>query len=183
MMMSLLKTATQAQHRAVEALMPVMHPSLTSLGYARLLCRLQAIVQPLETRLVDLEVPEMFDLPRRLKAPLLSRDLAWFPAVHPVLPVTPALAGVPEALGALYVLEGATLGGQIISRHLHQTLGITPERGGAYFSGYGRSTGQMWQAFSQQMDQVVSAADQGRVVAGARGTFQVFSEMFQGVSA
>jgi len=183
MMMSLLREATQDQHQAVEALMPVMQPSLTPLSYAQLLTQLQAVVQPLESELLALGLPETFNLHQRVKAPLLSRDLQWFPAPQPVVPVMPALAGVPEGLGALYVLEGATLGGQIISRHVQETLGVTPERGGAYFSGYGKSTGRMWQEFAHNMNQAIPAADRDRVITGARHTFQLFGEVFQEVPA
>ncbi|GGR19484.1 heme oxygenase [Deinococcus ruber] len=159
--------------------MPVMQPTLTTADYAQLLSHLHAVVHPLEAQLLTLGLPNVFDLQRRTKAALLRRDLTWFPAV-PTLPSVPAtLAGVAEGLGALYVLEGATLGGQVISRHLHHTLGLTPERGGAYFFGYGSSTRQMWQTFSHAMNQWVPQDDQLRVIAGAHSTFQLFEHRLQ----
>jgi heme oxygenase len=57
-----------------------------------------------------------------------------------------ARANLNFAVGCLYVLEGATLGGQFISRHL-ATLGIGPANGGLFFHGYGAKTGEMWKSF------------------------------------
>ncbi|ULH16970.1 biliverdin-producing heme oxygenase (plasmid) [Deinococcus sp. KNUC1210] len=183
MMMSLLKEATHDQHQAVETLMPVMHSTFTAAGYARLLVQLHAVVEPLEAQLLTLGMPSGFDLHRRTKTPLLRRDLTWFPAAPGASSAPAPLAGVAEGLGALYVLEGATLGGQIISRHLHRTLGLTPERGGAYFFGYGPSTGQRWQEFSQAMNQGVSTEDQSHVIAGAQLTFRMFEQALQALPA
>ena len=44
------------------------------------------------------------------------------------------------AFGCLYVMEGATLGGQVIGRHVRQTLGVTPETGGRFHAAYGDRT-------------------------------------------
>jgi len=50
-------------------------------------------------------------------------------------------------LGSIYVLEGSTLGGQLIQPHLQQTLGLERGQGSSYFVGYGRQTAAMWQSF------------------------------------
>jgi heme oxygenase len=44
----------------------------------------------------------------------------------------PDIEDWPRMLGCLYVLEGATLGGQIISRHLQRTLHIDAINGAAF---------------------------------------------------
>ncbi|WP_345465797.1 biliverdin-producing heme oxygenase [Deinococcus carri] len=182
--MSRLKQATQDQHQEVEALMPVMQPSLSLEAYARLLRQLQGVVEPLEARLLTLTLPAPFGIGLRLKkAPLLMRDLAALPATPPVRLAPPPLAGVPEALGALYVLEGATLGGQVITRHLRRHLGLTPERGGAYFHGYGPDTGRMWQAFGEAMNRWGTVGEEARVIGGAQMTFRAFGDALRRVPA
>jgi heme oxygenase len=45
------------------------------------------------------------------------------------------------------VLEGATHGGQFISKHTLALLGVTPETAGRFFHGYGERTGAMWRTF------------------------------------
>lgn len=81
-------------------------------------------------------------------------------------------AGFPFLLGYFYVLEGSSLGGQILSRLLAQHLGLTPEHGGAYFHSYGSLVGERWRSTQQLLSRVgttVDAAD--ATVAGARDAF------------
>lgn len=183
MLMSRLKQATLNQHREVDALIPVLHPTLSRVTYARLLAQLQAVVQPLETRLMVFPMPTAFELHLRLKAPLLARDLECLCPPPPVVPAIPQLPGLPEGLGALYVLEGATLGGQIIARHLQRHLGITSQSGGAYFHAYGAATGQKWRTLGDAMNQRVAPEDEERVIAGAQHTFDLFRQVLNGVPA
>jgi heme oxygenase len=76
-----------------------------------------------------------------------------------------------DALGRLYVLEGSTLGGTFIDRHLTGLLALTGVRVRA-FSPYGRETGAMWHAFRRAArDRVAAGGDPGRVVAAAQDTF------------
>lgn len=109
----------------------------------------------------------------RRKLPLLERDLhALGLRPLPLRAPRPALAGAAEALGALYVLEGATLGGRVIHRRIAGPLGITPERGGAYYHGYGDDTGPAWKAFCQAAERWAERTGEGaRVVDGAVACF------------
>ncbi|GGO40119.1 biliverdin-producing heme oxygenase [Deinococcus humi] len=163
--------------------MPVLHPSLSRVAYARLLSQLQAVVGPLEARLLTLPFPPAFELHLRLKAPLLTRDLGHLPSVSPTPPTVPQLAGVSEGLGALYVLEGATLGGQVIARHLQRNLNIQSQSGSAYFHAYGAATGPMWLALTEAMNRGVAPEDEEDVIAGAQHTFELFHQVLKGVSA
>ncbi|RYG41850.1 biliverdin-producing heme oxygenase, partial [bacterium] len=111
---------------------------------------------------------------RRHLPKLLSdlRALAIPSATLPLVTESPVLADPAEAIGALYVIEGSTLGGQIISRLLRDSLGILPEEGGAFFSGYGAENGAMWRAFCEAVEGW--ARENGGVesmVVGARKTF------------
>ena len=109
------------------------------------------------------------------------------------LAATPRCTDLPDCttpeqlLGCLYVIEGATLGGRSITRHLQIRLGLTPESGGAFFDGYGAQTGSHWKAFctmlSENADRQMShSADDSAdhfsvesrhaaIVAGANQTF------------
>ena len=69
-------------------------------------------------------------------APSVSRPKNWN---RPDVPraVRPAHPGAAVRLsGCLDVIEGATLGGPVVTRHLQASLGLTPLSGGAFFSGY-----------------------------------------------
>ena len=60
------------------------------------------------------------------------------------------------------MVEGATLGGQLLRRHLAPRLALTPERGLAYFAAYGDAVGPMWRAFGAavaRFDAALAPAD------------------------
>ena len=73
---------------------------------------------------------------------------------------------------SLYELEGATLGGRIITQHVQATLGITPTTGGSFFDGYAEQTGRMWNAMRQiLLLGAVDAQAEKAMVASATATF------------
>ena len=51
-----------------------------------------------------------------------------------------------------YVLEGSTLGSQLLAAHFERLLAVRPHEGGTFFSGYGAATGSMWRAFRERAD-------------------------------
>jgi len=139
-----------------------MAPLLGTLSihtYTGLLQKLFGFYKPLEERIAAL--PGWHDLPgeleRRQKAPLLARDLLWLKVTQPQLSQLtrcerlPEVKSVTEAFGCLYVLEGATLGGQIISRHLKKNLALDEDRGCAFFYSYGDEVGLMWKSFRETL--------------------------------
>jgi heme oxygenase len=93
----------------------------------------------------------------------------------------PALDGVPEALGSLYVLEGSALGGQFIAARAKKLLGLTPERGSAYFHGAGAATAARWREFQQLLATQLDGRPQAceRAAAAAAATFDGLTALFQ----
>jgi heme oxygenase len=82
------------------------------------------------------------------------------------------VAGTDEALGRLYVLEGCTLGGTFIDRHLAALPGLGGIRLRA-FSPYGAETGAMWHAFRRATrDRVARGGDPDAMVSAATATFR-----------
>ena len=175
LILSELKSATAAAHARAELLMP----TLCELGDAthyrsclRSLHAFYAVWEPAVWTTVGVAAA-MRDGDARLKVSLLARDLA-------ALRVPPALVQVPStprldcaaALGALYVMEGASLGGRVIARHVARDLALTPDTGLAFFHGYGDDTGARWNTFGLALDAWVArnghAAD---VIAGAATAF------------
>lgn len=69
------------------------------------------------------------------------------------------LEDVGGLVGTLYVIEGATLGGQVISRHLRSTLGLDADNGARFFNGYGDSatTQLQWLAFCQFAESIAGS--------------------------
>lgn len=77
-----------------------------------------------------------------------------------------------SAFGAIYVMEGATLGGQVVARHVIPALGLTATAGCRYFAGYGGRTGERWRDTANAIARYSAAADAAdRIVQGAQDTF------------
>ena len=173
MILAELKSATAAHHARVEAAMPSLEEMATPAGYAaalRALHGFHAAWEPCIWSTPGLAGAGLRD--DRRKLPLLERDLRAL-GVEPVGPAAaPEPAGAAAALGALYVLEGATLGGRVILRHTAPALGVTPGHGAAYFHGYGDDTGQRWKEFGQAVSRFAAAPGAApRVVDGAVACF------------
>jgi heme oxygenase (biliverdin-IX-beta and delta-forming) len=128
------------------------------------------------------------DYSRRLKVPLLVEDLHSLGrdagttclAHQGDLPDTSTPSRV---LGCLYVLEGASLGGQIIRRHIEARLDLAPERGLAFFGGYGEETAAMWRQFSRYLENYAAALDQSgedEIIDGARQVFTKLGDWLNG---
>ena len=76
-------------------------------------------------------------------------------------------------MGAMYVLEDSTLGGQVIARHVRRRLRVAVSEGGCeYYECYGRNaTGPMWQTFLDRLSAEAEPRSHDAVIAGARQTF------------
>lgn len=177
--LSRLKYETRPEHAAIEAALDLTPSTLTHAAYRRTLERFYGFYRPLEVKLqATLGLTgHRFDLTARLKTPCLAADLRALgiesPDQLPVCASLPVLKNAADFFGCLYVLEGSTLGGQLISRHVRLAIGVTPETGGRFFHGYGDRTGQMWQHFRAAVTGfVVSPAMQDAAVAAAKDTFQ-----------
>ena len=176
-----LRTQTSERHAGLEQSMPVMAPHLSRGDYRALLAGFFGYYAPLEARLGASPVwAELaFDFFARRKASRLEKDLMALGLTVeeltrlPCCTELPELDTLPQVLGCLYVIEGATLGGQVITRHLLATHGITPETGGAFFAGYGAETGPQWQAFGAM---ITAAAErmggENEIIASANRTFE-----------
>ena len=127
----------------------VLSADYTLPEYRELLQKYYGFYLPLETVLLALG-ESVFD-PSRAKHSFLQEDLSFLNStdcLDPVIcPKIPEMGDVPSALGLCYVLEGATLGGQMIAKHLNISLGLTQSEGLKFFSGYGSETGKMWNSF------------------------------------
>ena len=104
------------------------------------------------------------DFASRRKLPNLSVDLASLdiPAGRR-LPYP--LRSLNAALGALYVCEGATLGGRIIAPHVLQVLG--PDTPVAFFTSYGTDVPRMWSTCRRAFDELLDTPSAARQAADA----------------
>lgn len=183
--MNQLKLATRDRHVALERQLPLLDPALSLRDYRQCLARFLGYFAPLEQALLGQTGWDAigFDYADRLKTPRLALDLLALgatPKAVAALPQCqrlPPVDSLPSLLGCLYVIEGAGLGGQVITRHLRASLGLTPATGGAFFFGDGELTGPRWKAFVQDLKRQVAEQGGGdAVIASANLTFATLDD-------
>jgi heme oxygenase (biliverdin-IX-beta and delta-forming) len=175
----LLKEGTADVHQQIEERVPVFREGFNLADYAHLVERFYGYWFPVETKLI--EVPQLnhpeLHLLARLKSRLLIEDLKILgrdPASLPLCNRLPVLDTYPRALGCLYVLEGSTLGGRLISKRLAEHLNLHEDSGAAFFNAYGESTGRRWLEFKSFVSTHTEPQQTGDIVTAARQTFQCF---------
>lgn len=169
-----LKAATSGIHATVEAEVGLMAPDLRRAEYVAILQRLADFHASLEPVVAAALGDAGFMEPRR-RLPALLADLVALDAAGSRTAVTvPDIAETPAALGALYVTEGARLGGRVIARHLTRVLGFEDGRGISYFAGRPGEVGPLWAALRIRLAGIRSARDEQVVIDTALATFATF---------
>lgn len=79
-----------------------------------------------------------------------------------------------EAFGALYVMEGSTLGGNVIAKQLRRNPNFKNVEFN-YFGVYGENTGTFWQEFKSIIDEQISEEHYDDCVNGAKKAYQLLS--------
>lgn len=168
-----LKATTAQVHEQLEKKMDIMSQLENMETYKNLLVRFYQYYVVMEEKLGQFSA----DLPleERKKLHLLKADLSQLGFSENDLAKLSPASSVPHldslsmAVGSLYVLEGSTLGGQVISKHLRNKLGVRPETGGSFFWAYGEKTMEMWLRFKSFLNSY--QGDQPKVLESARLTF------------
>jgi heme oxygenase len=175
-----LRSETAPAHAAVERTLDLLDHELTRPRLVEVLTRLHGFWRVAEAGVDTWAAahPAAADdvaWTRRRRAHLYAADLDRLgepPDSRPSGPELPAVPDTDAALGRLYVLEGSTLGGAFIDRHL-AALPWRARIGTLHsFSPYGPETGAMWHRYRQVVRaRVAAGGDADRLVAAARGTF------------
>ncbi len=178
-----LKCETAAVHQHLEVQLGLLDPNLDVSRYRRVLETFYGFYVPVEielTRLATAEPPLGF--PLRARAELIERDLLALglsPAELAALPLCndrPKLSCFEDLAGCLYVLEGACLGGQVLTPLLHRRLGLAKDRGAAFFAGDGESTLPRWAVVVAWLDGLPrTGASTAQIIRTAKATFDAFA--------
>lgn len=156
-----LRSATRTVHLELERHLQLLGPDVSLRRYKRIIVLFYGFYRPLEAGLERLDsLAPARGFPLRARTELLKRDLlalGWKGQAISELPTCADLPGLREPehfAGCLYVLEGASLGGQLIIRHLRERLELTDDRGMAFFAGDGASTAARWKCVLQWLEHV-----------------------------
>jgi heme oxygenase len=177
-----LKTRTLAPHQELEkALITRMRAMRGTDNYIDLLQVFYRYFGALEDRItLFIGSAELPDHLQRRKSESLANDIR---ALGGVLPEKASLSEIPviedhlQAFGALYVMEGSTLGGIIISKMVAKQLGMG-DQGLSFFQSYGEHLPTMWATFKLTLNrQAGNEADAERIIAAAAETFTKFKRL------
>lgn len=181
-----LREETAGAHAAAErAVMRALTP-LGRASYSRYLAHVHALYEALEPRLWHACAELVPDHALRLKAGWLRADLAaldW-ERLEPAVAL-PGFECPAYALGAAYVIEGATLGGPVLLARLRAAgvLEAQQSEGARFLSGYGSSNAAMWQAFRAALQDAGRTEDRAQLRTGALAMFQAYEAALVETSA
>ncbi|RZA00252.1 MAG: biliverdin-producing heme oxygenase [Proteobacteria bacterium] len=182
-----IRSRTEPLHRELEAVLDIPFQVNTPAQYTALLAEFHALYGPWEAALsqyADQFAGLGIQLPARNRVPNLEKDLRQVGGEALLQSASPSAAQLnsfPEALGFLYVLEGSTLGGQVLVRLFRERLGL-PSEALHFFNSHGPQVGKMWKEFCaglQTFEATASAEENSAVVAGARMGFGVITDHFR----
>jgi heme oxygenase len=185
---SQLRWSTRDAHAAVEAAFDLNWRVANVARYRELLMALRQIYSPMEDALGLIvgwcALTPAIDVNARRRTKLIDEDLTLLGTISPdqwlARPTRslPTIGSLAAALGCLYVLEGAAIGGQIISRRAREALG--DQLPVQFFTMAGRSDhGREWRRFQSALDNFGLAHPQAKrdVVAAARETFAAMGDV------
>jgi heme oxygenase len=178
---ALLRSRTQDAHSALEAQLGLLDRPASRDYYADLLRRFLGFHLVWEKGLQDIPTFARA-LETRSRLQHLRHDLKVLGLTDPEISYVPLCGdahrltrNAAHALGSFYVLEGSTLGGQLITKHLSGAAWL-PADGLSYFNPYGARTGQMWRSFKRWLESQAERHAADDIVSGARATFMVLQK-------
>ncbi|MCE7054496.1 biliverdin-producing heme oxygenase [Algoriphagus sp. AGSA1] len=182
-----LKEATSTLHQELENLpvsKSILENTISSHEYLRYLDRMHDVVCEIENKLFPILQERGILLQDRKKTKWIEKDFIELEykknRANEVFIELNEDISTGYALGILYVIEGSTLGGRIISKHVQRTLGYTPDNGAAYFAGYGEDTGLFWKKFMTilgDFEKKNLAGDE--IIEGAKYAFKAIGNHFR----
>lgn len=164
-------------------MMPVIRQVDTKEKYSRLLKSFYEYYAPLMERIsVEIDTHYLPDFNQRRKAESILDDLRIMDKEISMTlsPMVPEIKNSSDAFGALYVLEGSTLGGVFIANMLSQNMHITEQKGLSFFYGYGKASREMWNVFTEQINKFTEEkGNEEAILAAASETFTLFKQHLQ----
>jgi heme oxygenase len=180
-----LRTASASLHRRFEQRLGRLGlggPTLSLSAYRAILRMFYGYYAPVEAGMVQLVLRGVATgMVLEPRAALLAHDLSALGADAAAIAALPRCAELPQLValedlaGCLYVLEGASLGGQLIAREVQARLKLTPDTGASFFTGRGAATAERWRSTLRWLDGVAASGCRAeRIVTSARDVFRTF---------
>lgn len=164
----------------------IVNESISEADYITFLGRFYGFVLPLENTIYTNAEKYIPDVSQRKRAPLIYQNLLNLGLTDENINALPVCADMPDfeditsSLGAMYVFEGSTLGGQLISRHLQKAIPGISDQSISFFRGHGKDTGPMWKKFLDNFcETAVTENKQDQIISVSENTFLKFYNWLQ----
>lgn len=182
-----LRRETSQLHAEVERRVDILNRVRSPSDYRILLEKFYGLHYTLEAQVYTTDSPVLTwlpDLQLRRRTNALRSDLAVLGNAEPGrLSLAPpqVLGTAAQHFGCLYVMEGSTLGGQVIARHVQERLGLTIGNGCGFFMGHGARTGALWERFRASIESFATCRPVAHeeIVLAATRVFQLFGNWME----
>ena len=192
MLQETLKQATQQNHNELEQLMyvhEIMSGTLSVQQYKEILTTNYIVHKTFEDELyssVSLQLTQQPNLDKRRKLDALIADMQEMQIELPSIEDSENISfgkNDAEILGALYVLEGATLGGSVIVKRLKTNPNFAALNPGFhYYQVYGAELIPYWKSFCEILNQQPQETFE-QSITGAKKMFEYIAEVSAVVKA
>ncbi len=180
-----LKAATADLHQEVENKMSAVlfQDDLRPESYQQLLAGMYSVYEDMENAVC--RFPSLNELMTdRSKLKWLESDLLFLSHQTGFTPSRPPSDSLQveegTAWGMMYVMEGATLGGAVISRHLANYSWVSDDCL-SFFVSYGDQRGKMWKAFIDSLENFnqLNPELNPRIMEGAHNAFHYMNKVLE----
>lgn len=180
----LLKEKTSSDHDRLEKQMYVNQIFARRLSFAQYCDLIHVnftVISAIEENIFS-ALPEnlqnRLEVEKRKKLPSLEKDVQALQLYKYVMhhPHKPKYSNAPEALGGMYVMEGATLGGNVIVRRLKEIPELK-DQSFHFYNVYGESVGDKWLDFKQVLDGTLAPEDFEQCLGKANETFGFYHKV------
>lgn len=117
------------------------------------------------------QTAEELNLDKRRKLTLIEEDLEVLKIEKSSIEIPLQIKNKAEAFGILYVMEGSTLGGNVIAKQLSKNPDFL-EVSFRYFRCYGENTGSFWKNFKTVLDREVAPDEYADCISGAEKAYR-----------
>lgn len=178
-----LKELTQENHLLLERKLVSEMKSIGHIKeYASLLSAFYSFFGGLERGIEKfIGVHDLPDCAQRRKSSSIAADMGSLGYSLPDLASAhelPEIRNKFQALGCLYVIEGSTLGGRMISKMILPRLPVDAQGAFTFFQGYGDQTMPMWLVFKDTLNDSLTPIKRNQesmLIEAANETFLKFS--------
>ena len=172
------KALTSPAHQALEKYLVKIIRQISSVeDYKRLLMLFYGYYKPVES-LIEAHLRNSSPVPVQIrKSERLFSDISEIDGQEAIIPLAtklPALQNHTQALAALYVLEGSTLGGKYILQMVRKQIDLPDGTADAFLSGHGINTEVNWECFKDFLDDEIISTEDHIFLETVNDTFHQF---------